>query len=132
MSHHRIDPTRIKTADNAPRARGGQGVVVVGTLIPPEGVEGLGPEVVEKFFHAGDNESRIEALKEMLPEDFEEAFPERVKEAVFRVAKSLFLTRKVAVKELQWSRDDAEESAKFFKVFVALYSLSHDDSDTRY
>lgn len=34
MSGYRVDPERIKTADSGPKAKGGQGTVVIGTLIP--------------------------------------------------------------------------------------------------
>ncbi|KIO24061.1 hypothetical protein M407DRAFT_26501 [Tulasnella calospora MUT 4182] len=75
MALHRIDPTRIKTTDTAKCTRGGQGVVIVGTLSPPE------------------------TVKEWLPEV------------------------KVAVKNLEWNRDDAGESAEFFKSFANELSL---------
>ncbi|KAG8922840.1 hypothetical protein FRC00_006959, partial [Tulasnella sp. 408] len=74
MILHRIDPIRIKITDTTKYARGGQGVVIVGTLYPPQ------------------------TVKEWLPE------------------------LKVAVKKLEWARDDAEDSAEFFKVFVASHS----------
>lgn len=38
MSEHRIEPERIKTIDSGPKAKGGQGTVVIGTIIPPEGI----------------------------------------------------------------------------------------------
>lgn len=68
MSSRRISPTRIKMTETQPSRKGGQGVVVIGTLIPPETLRDRSPEL------------------------------------------------KVAVKKLEWERDDAEESVKFFKV----------------
>lgn len=36
MSKYRIDPSRLKMADGQPILKGGQGIVVVGTIIPFE------------------------------------------------------------------------------------------------
>ena len=72
MSYCRIDPTKIKIIEAQTGKRGGQGVVVVGTLSPSEAMDDKSPEL------------------------------------------------KVAVKKLEWQRDDAEESAKFFKVSSGL------------
>ncbi|KIO33583.1 hypothetical protein M407DRAFT_17546 [Tulasnella calospora MUT 4182] len=70
-------------AGNGPRAKGGQGTVFVGTLIPPEEVPSWIPE---------------QLLKELLVANY-------------------------AIKKLEWDREDAEESAKFFKAFVNELSL---------
>ncbi|KAG8925695.1 hypothetical protein FRC00_003745, partial [Tulasnella sp. 408] len=45
MSGYRIEQTRIKFADTVPRARGGQGVVIIGTLIPLGSSEERLPEL---------------------------------------------------------------------------------------
>lgn len=68
MSSRRIDPARVKMKETQTGKKGGQGVVVMGTLSP------------------------LGASKEGEPE------------------------MKVAVKKLEWKRDDVKESAKFFKV----------------
>ncbi|KAG9029733.1 hypothetical protein FS837_003482, partial [Tulasnella sp. UAMH 9824] len=123
MSPYRIEPTRIKTADTAPRARGGQGVVIVGTLLPPKALEGLRPEaVVEKLFRDGYyyNES---PHREIVPEDFKKSFPEEFKEELSDAVERLLHERKVAIKTFEWPSDDAENSAKFFKSFVNELSL---------
>lgn len=44
MSAYRLDPSRIKVAGNEPPKKGGQALVVVGTLIPPEEVPTWMPE----------------------------------------------------------------------------------------
>lgn len=38
MNGYRIESERIKTIDNGPKAKGGQGTVVIGTIIPLEGI----------------------------------------------------------------------------------------------
>ena len=50
MSWHQMDPTTIKIADSKPCARGGQGTIVVGTMIPPEKVPTWIPEDFLKWF----------------------------------------------------------------------------------
>lgn len=44
MAGHRIDPSRIKTNNTKPRAKGGQGVVIVATLLPAAGAATPEPE----------------------------------------------------------------------------------------
>lgn len=68
MSAYRIDSKQIKTADSAVHARGGQGVIIMGTLAP---VEGRTTQAVEN---------------------------------------------NVAVKRLEWPKNDTEQSTKFHKV----------------
>ncbi|KAG8963977.1 hypothetical protein FRC00_004343 [Tulasnella sp. 408] len=129
MSRYRIDPARIKTGDSAAGTRGGQGVVMVGTLVPPEGLKGLCPEAVEKFFRDGYSESLHDVLKESFRDELKEATPEQVKEAFFVAIKRLLFEQKVAVKRLEWPCNNSGESAKFFKSFVnelsLMASLSH-------
>lgn len=53
MSKHRIDPRRIKTINSGPKTKGGQGTVVVGTLIPPEEIQAWLPEqLLQKLLEA--------------------------------------------------------------------------------
>lgn len=50
MSGYRVPPTHIKTFDGGPKAKGGQGTVVVGTLILPEELATRLPEqALERF-----------------------------------------------------------------------------------
>lgn len=79
MSEHRIDPRTVKTTDTEPHAKGGQGTIVVGTMILPEQVATWVPEQFLKTF----------------------------------------LERKFAIKKLNWDREDAEVSAKFFNVWLS-------------
>lgn len=65
MSRYRIDPTRIKSTDNAPEAKGGQGVVVAGTLLPLEAFKGLRAEALGELLFDAANESQVEKLKEL-------------------------------------------------------------------
>ncbi|KAG8897383.1 hypothetical protein FRC00_004350, partial [Tulasnella sp. 408] len=131
MSDYRIDPIRIQTTDAEPGARGGQGVVISGTLLPKEDSKELPHPALEKLFPGGYRELLIEALVELLPEALEQSFPEAVKELLPRAYEKLVseaiqkpqLERKVAVKKLEWPRDDAEKSTKFFKSFVNELSL---------
>ena len=76
MSSRRLDRERIKIIETEPRAEGGQGIIVAGTMIHPE------------------------EIATWVPENF-------LKE---------FLEWKLAIKKLQWNSEDAEASAKFFKV----------------
>lgn len=89
MSEHRIDPKRIKTTGTEPLARGGQGAIVLGIMIPLEEVATWKPE--------------------QLP--------------------TTVLEMKLAIKMLEWDREDIEESTKFFKSFVnelrIMATISH-------
>lgn len=50
MSGYRINQTNIKTIDDGPKAKGGQGTVVIGTLLTPEDlVTRLGEEFVTRL-----------------------------------------------------------------------------------
>ncbi|KIO27789.1 hypothetical protein M407DRAFT_22963 [Tulasnella calospora MUT 4182] len=81
LSSYRIDPFRIKSRDTGPRARGGQGLVILATLVPAEGSATPASEQV------------------------------------------------VAVKQLEWDREDSDNSARFFRSFAKeidlMASLSH-------
>lgn len=58
MSHYRVDPTRIKTTDTVPCIKGGQGIVVIGTLVPSEASNQLLPELrgaVKKLYWRHDD-----------------------------------------------------------------------------
>lgn len=132
MSDYRIDPIRIQTTDAEPGARGGQGVVTAGTLLPKDDFKEMPRPTLDKLFPGGYRELLIEALVELLPEAQGQSFPEAVKELLPRASKKLVaeaikkpqLERKVAVKKLEWPRDGAENSTKFFKVFTASYTPS--------
>ncbi|KIO20160.1 hypothetical protein M407DRAFT_30195, partial [Tulasnella calospora MUT 4182] len=155
MSRYRLDPTSIETADPTPRARGGQGVVLIGTLtqpgtlrilqLVPKKFEKLLPKFLEKFICDESNEMQLEALEKIIPSGPDELVFEafkrlssearkkdmtgKLKELVFEGFQELFFGKKVAVKELEWPRNDTEESARFFKSFVnelsLMASLSH-------
>ena len=74
----RVDPTIIQTYDTGPRAKGGQGTVMLGTVQMPG-----------------------ERRKSLPISEF-----------------------KVAVKKLEWDREDPERSTKFFKVNSLLGLVS--------
>ncbi|KIO23797.1 hypothetical protein M407DRAFT_26789 [Tulasnella calospora MUT 4182] len=128
ISHYRIDPIRLKMTDRTPRKRGGQGVVIVGTLSLPTWVK----EVVFVLKEAAE-ESKLspEALKESLPrlkkkyKDWRPVLDLAVEMAgrPLEELKGWLPEMKVAVKMLEWDRDDAEDSTKFFKSFVHELSL---------
>lgn len=53
ISRYRIDRNRIKTTDGGPKVKGGQGTVVIGTIIRPEEIPAWIPEqFVKKFFES--------------------------------------------------------------------------------
>ncbi|KAG8937888.1 hypothetical protein FRC00_011156 [Tulasnella sp. 408] len=139
--------------DTTPLGRGGQGVIILGTLtqsrVPglllPEKLGKLAPKWFEKLFCDESNELHLESIKEHISKATDESALEaidilrseahkndrrgKVKESVFEEIKGFLFGKKVAVKMLQWSRDDTEESARFFKSFVnelsLMASLSH-------
>ncbi|KAG9024058.1 hypothetical protein FS837_005481, partial [Tulasnella sp. UAMH 9824] len=149
MSRYRIDPTSIKMADATPHIKGGQGVIMLGTLsLPTTGVEmfsvlkgvetalGLTPEIYEKWgynptlhFNRGLSErfAKLEALgipKEGLSRVFQQSKNSaKVFERTDGGSKEQPSELKVAVKVLAWRQDDLTESAKFFKSFVHEVSL---------
>ncbi|KAG9044953.1 hypothetical protein FS837_007250 [Tulasnella sp. UAMH 9824] len=153
MARHRINPTRIKTTDPTTRGRGGQGVIIVGTLTYPGASEVFLSARLDELLHTvvigglirgGSDEVPLEALKELLSEGptelltnaFEKLHsggprvllrPEERKKVVLEAFKAF--GRKVAVKKLEWPRNDVERSNKFFKSFVnevgLMASLSH-------
>ncbi|KAG9040572.1 hypothetical protein FS837_000448, partial [Tulasnella sp. UAMH 9824] len=153
MSEYRLHRTGIKMADTSPQERGGQGVVVVGTftqpgapkLLLPDEFEELLPKVLEKLLCDESNELQFEALKKIIPCKYDELVSEafkifhsegltkdrtgRLKKLVFERFQELLFGKKVAVKKLEWPRNDAGESIKFFKSFVneisLMASLSH-------
>lgn len=141
MSRYRINPTRIETADTTPWRRGGQGVVIVGNLTPPgasdrslcERLEGFLLKLLkelsrrsrgepdelplvadDELVDGGLAELAKEVLKRIQPEAAEVLDTEEMKTVVSGALKTL--ERKVAVKKLEWPRNDAGESTKFFKV----------------
>ncbi|KAG8910400.1 hypothetical protein FRC00_008263 [Tulasnella sp. 408] len=148
MSRYRFDPTRIEMADTDTRARGGQGIVFVGTLthpgalnIPlPKITEEVYPkffetllcnksnelhlEAVEKLFAKYSPGSVFEAFKRWQAEASKEEISERLRETVFQAFKEIIFGKKVAVKKLKWPCDDAGKSPKIFKVFAASYLRS--------
>ncbi|KAG8958160.1 hypothetical protein FRC00_002993 [Tulasnella sp. 408] len=153
MVRHRINPTRIKMTDPTTRGKGGQGIVIVGTLTCSGTSEVLLSARLDEILHTvvigglirgGSDEVPLEALKELLAEGpielLTEAFskldsggsrvllrPEERKKVVLEAFKAF--GRKVAVKKLEWPRNDVEDSKKFFKSFVnevgLMASLSH-------
>lgn len=114
MARYRINSTRIKLNDDAEGARGGQGIVVVGTLTLEEAFQGMS-EAPEEFCSDGYKESVPEELKELLPEELSKIVSER--------KGKLNREREVAVKKLHWPHDDTEQSTKVFKVCCVSYSL---------
>ncbi|KAG9031985.1 hypothetical protein FS837_002844 [Tulasnella sp. UAMH 9824] len=136
LPHYRIDLAGLKITDANPVARGGQGVIVVGTLIPRKAfTQWVGPkdpgelgELGEQLFD-GPDDVFPEAMKEWRSEILKELPAEEWKKLWFEASEKLFLERDVAVKQLDWPRDDVEQSTKFFKSFVnevsLMASLSH-------
>ncbi|KAG8915260.1 hypothetical protein FRC01_003723, partial [Tulasnella sp. 417] len=129
ISEYRIDPIRIKITDDKPRGKGGQGVVMIGTLVPKEKFKEMGLEGIEELFS-----SRWEELFSEIPEELHGEGPKRsVLEGLMKLVSEATgersRERQVAVKKLKWPRDDAEESITFFKSFVneisVMASISH-------
>lgn len=50
MANYQLDPRTIKTRDSGPKAEGGQGTVVIGTIIPPEELITWIPELLLSEF----------------------------------------------------------------------------------
>lgn len=118
----RIDPIRIKITDTTQGTRGGQGVVVIGSLKPSAASNPFLPEVIaEVLFTDGWKEPLHETLRTLPPKEF--------MILVVEALKQILSEQKVAIKKLQWPRDDVEQSTKFFKCFVnelsLMASLSH-------
>lgn len=130
MVHYRIDPANIRMTDPTAGKRGGEGVVTIGTLSLPEVVKifisrlkssaehlGLSPEQQKWLLPQMRGKFKewpyglpVDAAVEMLgmpPETFKDWLPETT----------------VAVKSFEWSRGDAKESAKFFKVSLFCHLL---------
>ncbi|KAG8901202.1 hypothetical protein FRC00_008402 [Tulasnella sp. 408] len=128
MAHYRIDPTSITLKDTTEGARGGQGVVVIGTLPPRESYRGMEREAVEKLLFERNRERISEALKENLPEELKE-LPDELRKLFSEAAGKAIREREVAVKQLYWPRDDTEQSTRFFKYFAnelrLMACLSH-------
>ncbi|KIO23794.1 hypothetical protein M407DRAFT_26788 [Tulasnella calospora MUT 4182] len=130
VSGYRIDPIRIKMTDPTAGKKGGQGVVTVGTLSLPAVVK----QFLFKLKTAAEEAGRSpEELKIILPElkgelkEWPPEMPVDVAVEMLRVPpevlKEWLPEVKVAVKRLEWNRDGAEESTKFFKSFVYELSL---------
>ncbi|KAG9043594.1 hypothetical protein FS837_009374, partial [Tulasnella sp. UAMH 9824] len=112
MSRHRIEAARIRTTDTVPGIKSGQGVVLTGTLLPSVAPHpGWSPEAIEKLV--------FDRCADVLLEEFNDLPPKLLKFLCSEAIKGLFVEQEVAVKKLEWPRDDAEQSTKFFKVFVA-------------
>lgn len=113
MSSHRIDPSRIKTTETVTGIRGGQGVVIAGTLLPSMAIfTGWCPEAIVKYVS--------DRFKDSMPEEYKKLPPDALKILWSEAIKGMFVEQRVAIKKLEWPRDDAEESRKFFKVFFAF------------
>lgn len=69
----------------------------------------------------GPDEMLPEPIREWRSEALKEAPAEERKKEILESAAELFLEQTVAVKKLEWPRDDDEQSTKFFKVSVASY-----------
>ncbi|KIO24055.1 hypothetical protein M407DRAFT_26497 [Tulasnella calospora MUT 4182] len=123
MSRYRIDPIRVKIPDTAAVGRGGQGVVVVGTLLPRKGFKETRPEVLEELCSDRHKELVPETLKESPPKGLKESLPKELMKLNFEATRQLIPELDVAVKKLEWPRDDAEELEIFFKSFVNELSL---------
>ncbi|KAG8915942.1 hypothetical protein FRC00_004952 [Tulasnella sp. 408] len=135
--------------DTTPHIKGGQGVIMLGTLsLPSTGLEmfsllkgvetalGLTPEIYEKWgynpaahFNKGLSErfAQLEALgipKEGLNKVFHQSKNSaKLFERMDGGSKEQPSELKVAVKVLAWRQDDVMESAKFFNSFVHEVSL---------
>ncbi|KAG8961484.1 hypothetical protein FRC00_012127 [Tulasnella sp. 408] len=133
MFHHRIDPTRITVKEGAQAvAHGGQGEVIVGTLTSREPFERIRPAAVEMLFSSICESAYIEGLEKELVEQRKEALYQQLKEwpedselrkLVSEEIGDLPREQEVAIKKLEWPRDDPEDSAMFFKSFVNELSL---------
>ncbi|KAG9040588.1 hypothetical protein FS837_000422 [Tulasnella sp. UAMH 9824] len=125
ISSRRIDPTRIKFTESPPETRGGQGIVVLGSLLPPQEAQ-MNPlaKDLEDAFAEGSNKLDNESFEEARSKYFPNLTLEEFKKLMYENIKTeLIDERKVAVKKLAWPRDDAERSNKFFKSFVNELSL---------
>ncbi|KAG9042814.1 hypothetical protein FS837_010363 [Tulasnella sp. UAMH 9824] len=145
ISRYRMDPTSIKMMDTIPRAKGGQGAVLIGTLsLSTNLVEmlpmmrevqtmlGLAPGIDEKFsIDRGRIDNRISnqlakyAALGIPPELINKGFQEvrmgtRMLERWKKESSEPPSELKVAVKVLAWKRDDP---TKFFKSFAHEVSL---------
>ncbi|KAG9024433.1 hypothetical protein FS837_005367, partial [Tulasnella sp. UAMH 9824] len=115
MAHYRIDSTRIKFKNDGKGARGGHGIVMLGTLTPEEAFQGMS-KPLEEFFS--------DAYKELVPEELKGLLPEEeLRKLVSEEIGELSRDREVAVKKLYWPHDDIEQSTKVFKHFVNELSL---------
>ncbi|KAG9041369.1 hypothetical protein FS837_012364, partial [Tulasnella sp. UAMH 9824] len=143
ISHCRVDPTRITVKDTAPRIKGGQSAVIVGTLDLSELGKILFSEL-KRMLNAGELAHKtmegsvtVPELRARLDETLSKfhvqleslGLPsEAVKTALHDskiTARMLGMIPgaleeqvsqlKVAVKVLEWRRDDPEQSTKFFK-----------------
>lgn len=146
MFRYRIDPTWIKMTDTTQRVRGGQGVVILGSLSlstievdmvskVKEVITALrpAPESHDKYSHAlrlhfdkrvPEWLAQCKALG-MPHEELNKAFHQMKKSAkIFERIdggpNEQHSELKVAVKALAWRQDDLMKSAKFFKVRFAL------------
>ncbi|KAG9042623.1 hypothetical protein FS837_010617 [Tulasnella sp. UAMH 9824] len=140
MSRYRIDARQVKPIDGGPNAKGGQGTVVVGTIMPPEEVctWAPGPDMKElcdktyailEFIRDSEEinkgvtssksaaESLIAAFMADRPDL--ENFPNWMRDKLVEEQ----LETKYAIKKLEWYHNDVEESVKFFKSFVNELSL---------
>ncbi|KAG9027722.1 hypothetical protein FS837_004184, partial [Tulasnella sp. UAMH 9824] len=124
MFQHRIDPTRIRVKEGAQAvARGGQGEVIAGTLTPKEPFKGIRPEAPEMLPFGIDKEMYPERLEEALPGQLQESLSEESRKEISERIGNLTRKQEVAIKKLEWPRDDPEHSTKFFKSFVNELSL---------
>ncbi|KAG9046529.1 hypothetical protein FS837_004228, partial [Tulasnella sp. UAMH 9824] len=129
MSHLRIKTTRIRVTDVTPAAKGGQSVVIAGTLVPPEEFRELREEELAKLIPKGSKQFLSELVEESGRERLKSLPPEEFKRLVSEWIRKRLPERKVAVKKLEWPRGNAEDLIKFFKSFVneisLMESLSH-------
>ncbi|KAG9025092.1 hypothetical protein FS837_005079, partial [Tulasnella sp. UAMH 9824] len=122
MADYRINSTRIKLKETTEGARGGQGVVVVGTLVPNEAFQGMS-EAVENHPSDGYKELVPGEARETQPEGLKESLPGKMRKLVSERIEKLNHERDVAVKMLYWPHDDTEQSTTVFKSFVNELSL---------
>lgn len=124
MSHLRIKTTRIRLTNVTPATKGGQSVVIAGTLVPPEEFRELRDEEVEKLIPVGSKQFLSELVEEIGPERLKSLPPEGFKKLVSEWIKKRLPERKVAVKKLEWPRGNAEDLIKFFKVLIPWCAAS--------
>lgn len=127
MSHYRVNPVRIRVADTTSRKKGGQGVVIAGTLSLPAVVKSLVlhlKSVTETFKVSPEEfEERLPQLKEGIkiwPPEMPVATMVEMVRMPYKALEEWLPEMKVAVKMLKWNHGNVAESTKFFKVCSSL------------